>query len=150
MINSLLYDLQTICEPLLPVLGALALVYFCILLRHLWKLVDEVAGKVHKLDTTIDGVNQSLVKVQAPLDTVVRISHSMDKVQDKTEEVFTKASQWVNDNLHKTKEAVEETDIVRQPGEEETVSADDARVQQEQSASALQAEEEIKEKGEQA
>ena len=73
MIDTLLNDLQTICKPLLPILGVLALIYMCILLRHLWKLADEVSDKVRKLDVTIDGVNQSLTKVQAPLDTVARL-----------------------------------------------------------------------------
>lgn len=121
MIDTLLYDLQTVCKPLLPILGALALVYVCILLRHLWKLTDDVAAKIRKLDVTIDGINQSLTKVQAPLDTVARISHSVDKAQDKTEEMFKKASQWVNDNLQKVKEETDQAaaiNVLQQPGEE--------------------------------
>lgn len=145
MIDTLLNDLQTICKPLLPILGVLALIYMCILLRHLWKLADEVSDKVRKLDVTIDGVNQSLTKVQAPLDTVARLSHSVDKAQDKTEAMFKKASQWVNDNLHQAKEKtglMEENTVIRQPGEEEAVS------QKEMPEATLPVEEKAKEQGE--
>ena len=40
-----------------------------------------------KVDTSMD-------KIQAPLDTVVRLSHSVDKVQDKTEEALGKVSDF--------------------------------------------------------
>ena len=66
-----------------------------ILLKHLWQLIDTAKETVKNLDPTIAGVNQSLDKIQKPLDTVVRLSRSVDKVQDKTDELLGKAADFV-------------------------------------------------------
>ena len=53
-------------------------------------------------------------KVQAPLDTAVKYSHSLDKVHDKTSAVFGKVADFASRNtdtiLEKAGAALEDTD----------------------------------------
>ena len=106
MLDALLVDLKTVCEQLLPILGAAALIYLCILLKHAWKLIDTANDTVKGLDPTVKLANESLEKVQAPLDTVVRLSHSVDDVQAKTAAAFANAGEWATQNVDKLKDFV--------------------------------------------
>ena len=81
--DALLADLQVVCSQLLPVLGAVALIFLCIFLKKLAALMDTVNHTIQSLDPTLQKVNQSIDKVQAPLDTAVKYSHTLDKVHDK-------------------------------------------------------------------
>lgn len=102
--DALLLALQNVSEQLLPILGAAALIFLCILLRRLCTLIEAVTATVNKLDPTLQKVDESIAKVQAPLDTVVKYSHSLDKVHDKTTEALTKAAAVANDSLDGLKE----------------------------------------------
>ena len=75
--DALLADLQVVCSQLLPVLGAVALIFLCIFLKKLAALMDTVNHTVQSLDPTLQKVNQSIDKVQAPLDTAVKYSHTL-------------------------------------------------------------------------
>ena len=101
--DALLLALQNVCQQLLPILGAAALVFLCMLLSKLGKLVDGLTSTVKQLDPTIKLVDQSIEKVQAPLDTVSRYSHTLDKVHDKTAETFGKAVEFASENLDSLK-----------------------------------------------
>lgn len=90
--DALLLALQNVCSQLLPIFGAAALVFLCICLKKLSVLIEETTKKIQKLDPTIDKVDQSLQKIQVPLDSMVKFSKSVDKVQDKTVETFNKMS----------------------------------------------------------
>jgi uncharacterized protein YoxC len=124
MVDAFLISLRDLCSTLLPVLGAAALIYLCIVLKHLWKLIDEAKEKVEKLDPTIAGVNSSLEKIQAPLDTLVRFSHSADKVSDKAADLMNKTTEFFSSELNKVKKN-EEEGPVSQPKEEEEGNKDE-------------------------
>ena len=99
MLDSLLIALRDVSEVLLPILGALALLFLCILLSRLSKLVDTINGTVKELDPTLKGLDVSVAKLQAPLDTVVKYSHSLDKVHDKTAEAIGKAADLAAESI---------------------------------------------------
>lgn len=61
--DALLADLQIVCSELLPVLGAVALVFLCIFLKKLADLMDTISSTVKSLDPTLQKVNQSIDKV---------------------------------------------------------------------------------------
>ena len=63
---------------------------------------------VKGLDPTLKKVDQSIEKVQAPLDTVVKYSHSLDKVHDKTSDALDKAADFANENIDNLKGFVQE------------------------------------------
>lgn len=104
MLDALLADLYAVCGQFLPILGAAALIFLCILLRKSWKLIEELTRTVQSLDPTLKKVDESVDKLQAPLDTAVRLSHSVDKVQARTEEAFTKVSEFAADSINSLKD----------------------------------------------
>ena len=105
--DALLLALQNVSEQLLPILGAAALIFLCILLKKITALIEAVTETVKNLDPTLKKVDESIAKVQAPLDTVVKYSHSLDKVHDKTTEALTKAAAVANDSLDGLKERLQ-------------------------------------------
>ena len=65
-------------------MGAVALVFVIILLFKLIKIFSNLNVTVDKTNKTIDLVDDSIDKMQAPLDTAVKISHTVDKAHDAT------------------------------------------------------------------
>ncbi len=106
--DALIHDLSNVSAQILPILGAVALIFLCILLKKIWELIDTINTSVKSLDPTIKDVEKSMGKLQAPLDTAVKYSHSLDKVHDKTSEVFSKATDFANDNIEKFQTVIDE------------------------------------------
>ena len=106
--DALLADLQVVCGQLLPILGAVALVFLCIFLKKLATLMDTVNHTIQSLDPTLQKVNQSIDKVQAPLDTAVKYSHTLDKVHDKAGSLVDKATEMANEGIARFQAAVKE------------------------------------------
>ena len=107
-LDALLADLQVVCSQLVPVLSAVALVFLCIFLKKLATLMDTVNRAVTSLDPTLQKVNQSIDKVQAPLDTAVRYSHTLDKVHEKAGDLVDKATGLASEGLARFQSAVKE------------------------------------------
>lgn len=101
--DALLISLSNVAGQLLPIIGAVALIFLCILLRKLWTLIDEATKTVKNLEPTLKGVEQSVEKIQAPLDTAVKLTKQFDDVQEKTTEGLTKATEIANENANKAK-----------------------------------------------
>ena len=106
MIDSLFMDLGAVCRNLLPIVGAVALIYLCIVLRRLAGMLDETTKVIKGLDPTVKSVNQSLEKVQAPLDTVVIYSHTLDDMHDKTIDSVQKMAESASESVDRVKEYV--------------------------------------------
>ncbi|MBW9211890.1 MULTISPECIES: hypothetical protein [Terrabacteria group] len=102
--DALLNDLQLVCAKLLPVLGVVVLVFICMVLKRLITLLESINKTVNQLEPTMKLVDESLEKVQAPLDTTVKYSKSLDSIHDKVSSAVSKASKAVSDNLKKKKE----------------------------------------------
>ncbi|MBQ1467409.1 MAG: hypothetical protein IIZ27_02920 [Solobacterium sp.] len=104
--DALLNALYAVCVQLLPIIGAVVLVFLCIFLRKLWKLIDHASDMVVRLNPTINLVDQSIEKVQAPLDTAVKYSKTLDNVHDKTVESVNRAAETASENVEKLKDFV--------------------------------------------
>ena len=82
--DDLVLALNSVCEQFLPILGCAVLIALFIVfikLIGLLKTVNETLLKSHK---TIGLVDQSIEKIQQPLDTVVKVSGTVDKAHDAT------------------------------------------------------------------
>ena len=121
--DALILDLANVSEQLLPILGALALIFLCILLKKVWELIDSINSTVKNLDPTLKEVEKSMEKLQAPLDTAVKYSHSLDKVHEKTGEMFSKAADFANENVEKLQSTFEEK--MKKNSEIKTVEVED-------------------------
>ena len=104
--DQLIQDLQIVCTQLLPIIGAVALVFLCILLRKLWQTIDALRKTIEGLDPTLRLVDKSIEKVQAPLDTVAKYSKTFDKVHDKTSAAIGKMTVFANDKLDSLKQTI--------------------------------------------
>ncbi|HCY06365.1 MAG TPA: hypothetical protein DHS57_03615 [Erysipelotrichaceae bacterium] len=104
--DELLLALKNVSEQLLPILGAVVLFYLCIVFRKLGVLLESLSKTVDNLSPTIKLVDQSLEKVQTPLDTAVKLSHTIDNVHDKTVDSVAKATTYVNENMDEIKSYV--------------------------------------------
>lgn len=106
MVDDLIMALKTVSEQLLPILGAVVLICLILFLVKCIKFIVECTKRVQQLETTVRGVDQSIEKMQAPLDTVVKVSHTVDKVHDKTEAAVKQAASFVSANLENLKEYI--------------------------------------------
>ena len=61
--DQLIQDLQIVCTQLLPIIGAVALVFLCILLRKVWQTIDALRKTIEGLDPTLRLVDKSIEKV---------------------------------------------------------------------------------------
>jgi methyl-accepting chemotaxis protein len=106
MIDSLLISLGEVSRQLLPILGAVALGFLCVALNRLAKLLDGITKTLTNLDPAVKSVNSSLEKVQAPLDTVVRYSHTLDDMHEKTVDSVKQMAESASEGVEKVKNYV--------------------------------------------
>ena len=106
--DELLLALSNVSSQVVPIAGALALIFLCIVLNRLWKLLEAITATVRNLDPTLKLVDQSIEKVQAPLDTVAKLSHTVDDVRDKTAESIARLSTKTAEGTESLKSFVQE------------------------------------------
>lgn len=82
--DAFIKSFSSLADELMPILGAVALVCVIILLIKLIKIFGGFNTTVDKANKTIDLVDETIEKAQAPLDTVVKVSHTIDKAHDAT------------------------------------------------------------------
>ena len=103
VVDELLYALRDFSNLILPTLGAISLIALTVLFVRLASLVKEATLRVKELQPTIQNVDKSIEKIQAPLDTAVNLAHSVDKAQQNAEEAMHQASVYISDQLDKLK-----------------------------------------------
>jgi uncharacterized protein YoxC len=108
--DQFLLAAKNLAEILLPSLGAIVLIYLAIVLRKLAKVMDNVNVTMTNAETTVKLVNKSIEKAQAPLDTVVKLSHTVDDVHDSTLETVKNINEstqkFVNENIDVAKDYI--------------------------------------------
>lgn len=117
MTDALLISLNNVCTQLIPILGAAVLIMLMVFLKRCISLVEECTCRVKQLETTVKGVDQSIEKIQAPLDTAVKVSGSVDRMHDSAEAAVKQTVSFIADNLGtikdtmiKSKPLVDQTD----------------------------------------
>ena len=103
VVDELLYALREFSNLILPTLGAITLIALTVLFVRLASLVKEATLRVKELQPTIQNVDKSIEKIQAPLDTAVNLAHSVDKAQQNAEEAIHQASVYISEQLDKLK-----------------------------------------------
>lgn len=106
--DALLFSLYEVCLQLVPILASVVLIMLCLLLKKGMSLIDELTNTIKNTTNTIKLVDQSLEKFQTPLDTVVKVSHTVDNVHDSTVENVKKAKEYINENIENVKTFVNE------------------------------------------
>ena len=122
--------LKDFSNQIIPILGAVCLICLIVFLIKLIKLLGNVEITVTKTNGTIDLVDESIEKIQAPLDTVVKLSDTIDKAHgatlDATKEVKDFVTKTTTDVKDKILEIITEDDVKKleekkAPAEEDTI-----------------------------
>lgn len=79
---------DTLNNYMSPLLVVVVLCLLAILIFYLIKLVISLNDTVLKANNTIDLVDKTIEKIQDPLNTVSRVSKSIDKAHETTVSIF--------------------------------------------------------------
>lgn len=104
--NDVLYDIKEFSLNLLPILGVIVLIVLIILLICLIKTIKTTNCVISKTSNTVDLVDDSLKKVQAPLDSVVKVTDSIDRAHDATVQGIKNAKEYVSKGADKLKDKI--------------------------------------------
>lgn len=114
-------QIKEICNNVLPILGVIALIVVIILIIELIKTLKNANLFLNKTKGTVDLVDESIKKVQAPLDSVVKVSHTVDVAHDATIKGLTEAKDFISKNAENIKEKI--SDLTSKEEKEEDVVA---------------------------
>ena len=80
--EALLMDLKIVSEQLIPIVIVIVLVFLAIALFRLGNLLSDGSDTMQSLKGSIKLVEKSLDKAQEPLDTIVKLSKTVDGAHD--------------------------------------------------------------------
>jgi ABC-type transporter Mla subunit MlaD len=69
-------------------------------------MLEETTNVIKNLDPAVKSVNASLEKVQVPLDTVIKYSHTLDDMHDRTVDSVARMAENASDSVDKMKDYV--------------------------------------------
>ncbi len=118
--DSFIVALRNLCNEIMPILGAVCLVCVIILLIKTIKVMESVDATLIKTHPSIDLLDQSMEKLQAPLDTAVKVSDVVDKATDATVEAAKEAKDFIVRNAGDIKDKVMSYVNDIKPSKEET------------------------------
>lgn len=104
--DAFLISFADLCSMIMPILMAGVLISVICFLIKLTKAVEDIDKTVLKSHGTIDLVDKSIEKAQAPLDTLAKMSTTIDKAHDATVDTVNKAKEYVQNNSGDIKEFV--------------------------------------------
>ncbi|MBO4358709.1 MAG: hypothetical protein IKS69_06925 [Erysipelotrichaceae bacterium] len=127
--DAFLLALENLCSEIMPVLGAACLICLIVLLIKLIRMIGNVDATLLKTHGTIDLVDKSIEKVQTPLDTVAKVSTTVDKAHDATLVAAREAKDFISKNAGEIKDKVvaiinetsEKEDELREPDPEDII-----------------------------
>lgn len=103
---ELLEKIKEFSQILLPIIGVIALIVVIILVIELIKTVKNANSVLSKSKGTVDLVDESIKKVQVPLDSAVKISHTVDVAHDATIKGIEDAKEFISKNAEVIKEKI--------------------------------------------
>lgn len=104
--DEFIQSFSDLSQELIPILIAAVLVFLIIFLYKLIKTTGSLNITVDKTNKTLDLVDTSIDKIQDPLNTVVKISHTVDKAHDATVNAFNSAKDFVSKSASEIKNKV--------------------------------------------
>ena len=105
LMDELLAAGYKVAVQLVPILGAVVLGFLIYLIRHCVTFIKELTVMVQKASSALEGIDKSVDKLQAPLDTVVKISGTIDQVQESAVGAVKNVAGFMAGNLDSIKEA---------------------------------------------
>ena len=109
--DELLAAMYKVSVQLVPILGVAVLCFLIYLLRHCVTFIKELTVMVQKAGSAMEGVDKSIDKLQAPLDTVVRL----DQVQESAVGAVKNMAGFMAGNLDSAREAAAARSAKKKP-----------------------------------
>lgn len=106
--NIFLENIKEVSSNIIPLLGAIALVAVIVFTIELIKSVKSLTKVLNKTGGTVDLVDESIKKAQAPLDTIVKVSHTVDLAHDATIKGIGEAKDFLTKNAEILKDKINE------------------------------------------
>lgn len=98
--------ISIITNYITPILIVALLIVLIIFVIKLIKVTSSLDKTVVRTQKTVDLTNESLEKVQVPLETAVNVSRTIDDLHSSTVKTVKKVKNTVNDNLDEIVNAV--------------------------------------------
>lgn len=112
----------SLSQSLLPTAGLVVLLFLIGVLRQAIRLLQKLEKTLERTDSTFTLVDQSLSKIQDPLNTVSKISQGVDSAYDSSVKAVHSAKEYVIKNKQVMKDKVSEViDKVKHSKKVETV-----------------------------
>lgn len=105
--------LNNAAEILLPILGAIVLLFLAVLLYRAIQLIKTLHGSLNTVDHTLKKVDGYVVQLEDPVKTIVTVSKGIDAVSSTTENIIKSTAKLVMDNFDWIKDFV--TDFFKNP-----------------------------------
>lgn len=122
--DAFLNSFHDLSNTLIPILGAVILVVIIVLLINVISLVRSCKKVTERLPETIGLTNQSIQKVQAPLDTAVKLSSTVDKVHDEALATAKVTKDFIVNNIDVIKEKINSYSVGKEKEVEELKEPD--------------------------
>lgn len=90
----------------LPIVGVILLIALIFLVWEIIKFIKGLDVTVNKVNDTITSVNNSVDKLQAPLNTVESLSYTLDSVHNVSKRAVNKSISSITDNYAVVKDWV--------------------------------------------
>lgn len=103
---DILANIKEVSSSIIPLIGAVALIVVIILVLNLIKIVKNANSLLDKTKNTVGLVDESIKKVQIPLDTAVKVSHTIDVAHDATIKGIGEAKNFISKNADLIKEKI--------------------------------------------
>jgi uncharacterized protein YoxC len=97
--DALLQELNRVSILLLPILGVIVLIFIAVLLKRFLETIKRLNSTVEKLNHTIDTVDQVLVDIEKPVQTLVNIATTVDMVNSATVNLVKGAISGISANM---------------------------------------------------
>lgn len=91
MTDELLIALYNVCVRLLPIVGVFVLIFLLVLLGKLMTFMNKLNMGMDSINRTLIEVDRDVQQFRDPLNTVVKISHTVDEVHDASKEAAKNA-----------------------------------------------------------
>ena len=95
-----------VANLLIPVIVCFLLVFLIIFIYRLTVIVKRLEKTIDKAEHSLDLVDKSMEKLQTPLNTVVKLSETVDKVHDAGVVAFKQSRDYINKNSKVIKEKI--------------------------------------------
>lgn len=96
--GQLLDLLSKYFAKLLPIIGVILLIALIFLVWEIIKFIKGLAKTVEQLNGTLETVDLSVNKLQAPLNTVESLSYSVDSIHIASKKAVNKSVSMITDN----------------------------------------------------